>query len=200
MKTRCVVLFAASAVVLFAPVPLAHTQAPANMRVASAFPGSGPSSVFYVTIKGARQGVFKGSSTNAAHRDQIVGIRFSVQVSSPRDSATGQASGRHNYSVLLITKEWDAASPQLFTALATSEALQSVDLEFVRAAPDGREYVFETIRLSQAAVNSVRQYIGVPSAGDPADARALEDVSFSYRKIEIVNTEGKTTFSDENVQ
>jgi type VI protein secretion system component Hcp len=53
------------------------------------------------------------------------------------------------------------------------------------------------VKLTQATITSFRQYLGVPGAGDPADPRPLEDVSLTFRKIEIVNTEAKTTLNDD---
>jgi type VI secretion system Hcp family effector len=182
---------------LFWPLHSAHTQATSNMRMGNAMAGSDQPSVFYVTIKGARQGIFKGEVSGANHRDQIAGLRFSFQGTAAHDTATGQATGKRQYSVVLFTKEWGPASPQLLTAMATNEVLQSVDFEFVRSNPQGKEYVFETVKLTQATITSFRQYLGVPGAGDPADPRPLEDVSLTFRKIEIMNNEAKTTFSDD---
>lgn len=179
------------------PLHPAHTQATSNMRMGNAMAGSDQPIVFYVTIKGARQGVFKGEVSGANHRDQIAGLRFSFQGTAAHDTATGQATGKRQYSVVLFTKEWGAASPQLLTAMATNEVLQSVDFEFVRSNPLGKEYVFETVKLTQATITSFRQYQGVPGDGDPADTRPLEDVSVTFRKIEIVNNEAKTTFNDD---
>jgi len=179
------------------PSHSAHTQATSNMRMASAMASSSQPVTFYITIKGARQGVFKGELPGANRRDQIAGLRFSFQGTAPHDTATGQASGKRLYSVVLFTKEWGAASPQLLTGMATNEVLQTVDFEFVRIDPLGKENVFETVRLTQATITSLRQYLGVPGAGDPADPRPLEDVSLTFRKIEITNNEGKTAFSDD---
>jgi len=179
------------------PLHSAHTQATSNLRMGNGMAGSGQPVAFYISIKGMRQGVFKGELPGANHRDQIAGLRFSFQGSVAHDTATGQASGKRQYSVVLFTKEWGAASPQLLSAMATNEVLQNVDFEFVRANPMGQESVFETVKLTQATITSVRQYLGVPGAGDPADPRPLEDVSLTFRKIEIVNSEARTTFSDD---
>jgi type VI protein secretion system component Hcp len=122
---------------LFWPLHPAHTQATSNMRLAGATAGSRQPIVLYITIKGARQGIFKGELSGANHRDQVAGLRFSFQGIAAPDTATGQASGKRQYSFVLFTKEWGAASPQLLSALATNEVLQSVDFEFVRTNPLG---------------------------------------------------------------
>ena len=49
---------------------------------------------FYITIDGIRTGRFHGESTNEANKDKIAGLEFFYEVTSPRDLATGQASGK----------------------------------------------------------------------------------------------------------
>ncbi len=90
---------------------------------------------FYISIEGQKQGKFKGESGRGAPngegtdngrglgRNKIAGVRFVSEASSPRDVATGQASGKRIHKPILVTKEWGAASPQLFQALVTNENL-----------------------------------------------------------------------------
>jgi len=182
---------------LFWPLHLAHTQATSNVRMGTGMAGAGQSGVFYVVIKGAHQGAFKGELSGANHRDQIAGLRFSMQVSAAREASSGQATGKRQYSNVLFTKEWGAASPQILAAMTSNEVLQSVDFEFVRTNPLGQESVFETVKLTQASITSVRRYLGVPGDGDPVDPRPLEDISLTFRKIEVTSTEGKLTFTDD---
>jgi type VI secretion system secreted protein Hcp len=182
---------------LFWPLHPAHTQAPSNVRMGSGMAGAGQSGIFYVIIRGTRQGIFKGELSGANHRDQLAGLRFSMQVSAARDTSSGQATGRHQYSTVMFTKEWGAASPQILSAMASNEVLQSVEFEFVRSNPLGQESIFETVKLTQASITGVRRYLGVPGDGDPVDPRPLEDISLTFRKIEVTNTEGRMTFTDD---
>jgi type VI secretion system secreted protein Hcp len=160
---------------------------------------------FYVSIKGTKQGAFKGSA-NSARRDKesalgagkIAGVRFYAETTSPRDAATGQASGKRQHKPITITKEWDAASPQLFQALVTNEVLTSVLFEFLKTNPSGQEYVHYTVKLTNAAVASVKSYLDLTdTSGDPYDAHELEDVAFTFEKIEIENKDGKTLAIDD---
>jgi len=92
---------------------------------------------FYVTIQGAKQGQFKGNgggvrkAREGAKGGKIAGVRFLLEATSPRDLATGHASGKRQYKPIQITKEWDASSPQLFQALIQNEVLKSVLFELV---------------------------------------------------------------------
>lgn len=159
---------------------------------------------FYVTIEGHKQGLFKGSfdsgddkAASARRKHRIAGIKFLSETTSPRDAATGQASGRRIHKPITITKEWDAASPQLFQALVDNETLKSVLFEFVKTQPNGSEEVYHTVTLTNAAVSNIRSYLDLTdTSGDPYDAHELEDVSFVFQKIELENREGKTAASD----
>jgi type VI secretion system secreted protein Hcp len=63
----------------------------------------------YLTIRGVKQGTFKGGSPH--HDDWIEVLSFTYSVESPRDASTGQASGKRQYSPIKIVKEWGAGSP-----------------------------------------------------------------------------------------
>ena len=151
---------------------------------------------FYISIEGAKQGKFKGGLKGA--KGKSGGIRFSVETTSPRDPATGLPTGKRQHKPIEITKEWDASSPQLFTALVTNENLKNVLFEFVKTDPAGKEFVYYTVTLTNAAVSNLRSYLDLTDkSGDPFDAHELEDVSFVFQKIEIENKEAKTAASDD---
>ena len=150
---------------------------------------------FYVTIEAAKQGRLAGESKRAVHKGKLPGIGFSYEVKSPRDTATGQASGKRQHGAVTFTKEWGAASPQLFSALVTNEVIKSALFEFVRTNEIGVEHVFHTIKLTNAAVTSIHQYIAAQEDID-LDNAELEDVALTFRGIEITNVDAKTTASD----
>ena len=149
---------------------------------------------FYFSIEGTKQGVFRGESGVAG---KSIGLRFQYSVASPRDLATGLATGRRQHQPVVITKEWGGASPQIFQAMATGEVLKTVVFEFMRTNAQGQTYVFQTMRLYNAQTSQIRQYNSVANAGEPVDARALEDISFSFQRIEITNMDSKTTAVDD---
>jgi type VI secretion system secreted protein Hcp len=159
-----------------------------------------------VSAKGQKQGNFKGESARQAYQDKMEASAFVLEITSPRDAASGQASGKRQFKPLLITKQVGAASPQFLQALATNEVLQTVTLDFLKTNQNGEEYVYYTIKLTNATVASVRQYTPGTGAGGAAggskhaaahDAPQMEDISFSFQKIEIENTDGKTLFVDD---
>lgn len=153
---------------------------------------------FYVTVEGAKQGKFAGETTREAHQGKLAGIAFHYGVESPRDAASGMASGRRTHHPVVLTKEWGASTPQFVTALCTNEALKSVLFEFVNINPNGEEYVFHTVKLTNANVSGIEQYVEEDSLpGDPHEPRALERISLVFQHIEIENKDGKTMAVDD---
>jgi type VI secretion system secreted protein Hcp len=154
---------------------------------------------FYVSIEGTKQGKFKGESAREVHREKIAGIGFSHEVTSARDAASGQASGKRQHTPITFVKEWGAASPQIFQALTTNEVLKTVLFEFIATDESGQEEVVDTISLTNAAVTRMRRHLDVdvahPTAG--RDLNPLDEVSLTYTKIEIENKRGKTMAADE---
>ena len=159
---------------------------------------------FYISITGTKQGKFKGDaggekgSKPSRAKGKIAGIKYSAETTSPRDPATGQATGKRIHKPIVITKEWDAASPQIFSALVTNETLKSVLFEFVKADAAGHEEIYYTVTLTNAVVSNVHSYLDLTdTSGDKFDARELEDVSFVFQRIEIENKESKTMAEDD---
>ena len=156
----------------------------------------------YVTIEGTKQGVFKGERTPGVvtmNKDKIIANGFSYEVASPRDAASGQATGKRQHGYIKISKPWGVATPQLFQAAVTGEILKTVLLEFVRTAPTGKEEVFQTIKLTNASVAKIEQTAGILREQTIANSMELEMISFSFQKIEIENKIGKTMAADDLV-
>lgn len=162
---------------------------------------------FYVKIEGTHQGVFKGEVPQGKHKDKIAGIAFEYSVSSPRDIHTGAATGTREHKPVRITKEWGAATPQIFAACVTNEVLKKVTIEFIKKASDGKEHVFHSIKLTNATVMKVEQFSAPKSADaggsstavhtSSADLREMETVSLTFSKIELENLDGQTSAEDD---
>ena len=153
---------------------------------------------FYITIEGQKQGKLKGATDRKAQAGKIAGVRFYAETVSPRDAATGQASGRRMHKPIRFTKEWDASSPQLFQACVTNETLKSVLFEFIRTDETGQEEVHFKVKLTNANIASFKSYVDLTDAtGDPYDARELEDVELTFQKIELEDVGGKTMAVDD---
>ena len=148
----------------------------------------------YLSITAAKQGLLKGDGQKGLE-SKIVALRFHSEVMSPRDAATGLPTGKRQHKPLTITKEWGPASPQLWLALVTNEVLTDVVIDFVGIDPKtpGTMTLSHTIKLTNASVSSIVQ------STDPlpnGTTRQLEDVSFTFQKIEIMDARAKTDVMD----
>jgi type VI secretion system secreted protein Hcp len=104
---------------------------------------------------------------------------FSFLNATSRDASSGLEPGKRRHEPIVIRKEIDAASPRLFRALATNEVFPSVVFEFHGG----------TYSLQKALVTSVHHVT--------AGGHELEEVSFTYQKIEWTLTKGGKSFTDE---
>jgi type VI secretion system secreted protein Hcp len=136
--------------------------------------------VGYMTVKGQKSGNIQGGSQAKGHEGSIEVLGFDYGVSSPRDAATGQASGKRIHKPLIITKELDKSSPILFQALVTNEVLPEVNFQFTHAGADGKEIQYYTIKLTNATISEIHQ-----SDQGKNGARPYEQVSFVFQKIEL---------------
>jgi type VI secretion system secreted protein Hcp len=148
---------------------------------------------YYLKIEGVNQGALKGQiNRKGSLWIPVLGVSQGVQ--SPRDVATGQASGKRQHKPIVIRKEVDAASPQLYRAAISHEALKEVLIDFVRTDPRGKEEVYQTITLRGAHIADIKK-IGNRAAGDRP--KEEEEISITYEEIQVTDKMGKTTATDD---
>lgn len=153
---------------------------------------------FFATVTGAKQGAFKGESTQKGREGKIPGVGFSYGVAIPRDATSGQATGKRMHRPVVFTKEWGASSPQFYAAAFTNELLPSVVFEFYATASNGIQVLDHTIKLTNAIIVESDQSLLLPQSGGPVnDSRDLHVVSFTFQKIEITSLTGKTSATDD---
>lgn len=144
----------------------------------------------YVKVVGKRQGTFKGDGLRAkGHESQMLASTFDYGLVSPRDIATGQASGKRQHKPVVITKEWGPSMPQFLTAAATNEQLTTVTMEFWDSDTRGVQRLHFLVTLTDASVSEVKQRL--------ANDLLTEDLSFTFRKITVEDKIGKTIFMDD---
>ena len=153
---------------------------------------------FYVTVESKRGGKFREEPTGVKGKatGKITGLAFDYSVDSPRDAATGMASGKRVHHPISFVKQWGASSPQFFSALVNNDVLTSVLFEFVSTTDLGKPQVVHTIKLTDAGLASIEQFVAHDDQ-DVHDARPLERISMTFRKIEITNLDGNTTAVDD---
>lgn len=152
----------------------------------------------YATVTGAKQGAFKGETTQKGRENMIPLVAYTYGVISPYDAATGQATGKRQHEPVVITKEWGASSPQFFTAVYNNEILTTVTLSFFTITAQGVQQLDHTIKLTNARIVSAQQSLHLPQAGGPViDSRELTEISLVFQKIDITSVTGGTEAIDD---
>jgi type VI secretion system secreted protein Hcp len=115
-------------------------------------------------------------------------IAVSQEVLSPRDSASGQATGKRQHKPFVITKELDKSSPLLYKALINNENISEWELQFwtpqVAAATGvGAERQHYTVKLTNARICDIK--FSMLNNKNPELARfaEFEEKAFTYQKI-----------------
>lgn len=157
----------------------------------------------YLILTGVQQGQIKGSVTQKGREGQIQVIAVNHQIQVPRDSASGQATGRRKHGALVITKEVDRATVPLRTMLVASELASKWELRFwfpsttaAAGAGAGQERQLLTVTLTDAAITSID--LQLPNTTDPelTSRQPFEEVAFAYREIAWTWTDGAVTAAD----
>ncbi len=128
-----------------------------------------------------------GESTDDKHKDWIEILSYHTGVSQPgggaRSTGGAGAAERCNHSDFSIVKVLDKASPKLFLSCCKGEHIPSVKVALCRATGDKQQYM--EYSMSDVVVSGVRP----GGAAQGGESLPLEEVSFSYGKIEWKYTE-----------
>lgn len=150
---------------------------------------------FYLSVKAASQGDLNGET--GKHLDRIPILGFSFNVVSPRDPQSGLPTGKRMYKPISVYKDWGVISPQLLQALANNENLPAVTIGEIRVNPSGKEVVYMEIHLTNATVSGISV---VPQRQENQPIwtnQEIEEVSFTFQKIEVENkVTNKTAIDD----
>jgi type VI secretion system secreted protein Hcp len=151
----------------------------------------------YLTLKGQKQGDIHGSVSQKGREGSILVHSFNHTVISPRDPTSGLPTGKRQHQPLVILKEIDQSTPPLWNALVNNENLIAWELKFWAPSANAIETQIYTITLTNASIASIREYM--VDNEDPAKAKLplLQEISFTYQKIEWVWTKGAITAQDD---
>jgi type VI secretion system secreted protein Hcp len=155
----------------------------------------------YLKLKGKKQGDIKGSVTQKGREGLILVHAFSHEIKSPRDVASGQATGKRQHGLLTITKEIDKSTPLLFSAMVGAELMSTCELRCyapsTTAGAMGVEVNHFNIILTNASIAGIKEALLHNSYPENVKLPFMEDVSFLYEKIQWVWTDGSITATDD---
>ncbi|MEX0595898.1 MAG: type VI secretion system tube protein TssD [Candidatus Paceibacterota bacterium] len=120
-------------------------------------------------------------------------VSYSHGITSPRDAATGQATGKRQHEPIVIRKEIDRATPLLLKALVDNNKIDAVEIKLYRPNPsgDGTLQNYFSIELENVRVSSISK-----SQDPPEPSKPLEEVSFTYQKITWTWVDGRVSAED----
>lgn len=161
--------------------------------------GGGVHLVYMSKVKAQKQGDIKGEVNQKGREGWFRATRFDYEVKSPRDAATGQASGKRQQRPISISRDVSEATPQFFQALVTNETFPEIEFRFFGAGPVGGagsaagvETQRLTIRLVDASLSNV-SYQLVEKDNRP---QLIESLEFVFGRIEISTPGGKSASDD----
>jgi type VI secretion system secreted protein Hcp len=151
----------------------------------------------HLNLEGTKCGKVKGSVQQQGREDSIMVIAVEHVVASPRDAASGQASGKRQHKPLTITKWVDKSSPVLYQILVTNEVIKTLKLDFYQTTPEGAEEIFYTIELENATISEIKLVMLNNKYPDNMQHKEQENVSFTYQKITWTFQDGGISSGDD---
>jgi type VI secretion system secreted protein Hcp len=157
----------------------------AMLESSSGKAGHGNGDDIFLMATGQKQGKLVGEIQEDKHKGSIQVIEWSWGAESPRDHATGLATGRRFYSHLKVLKRIDSTTPLFLQALSTNETLTQLLLTLRR--PGGATAV-EYLKIAMTNAG-VAKHEWLP----PANGQSWEHewVSFTFQKYDMTYTGAK---------
>ena len=142
----------------------------------------------YLKLTGTKSGQIKGSVTQKGRENTIMVIAVSHEIVSPRDAASGLATGKRAHRPLVITKELDKSSPILWQMLVTNEVITEFVLDFWKpsisaGSGTGSEFQHYSIKLTNASIAEIHFRMPNNKNPDLVKFAEYEEIAFTYEKI-----------------
>lgn len=149
-------------------------------------------STVVMKLEGEKSGVMRGEIVQKGREGFHRLLAYSHEIVSPRDPATGQATGKRQHQPFRIVKYLNQSSPLLLTALANNERLKTVTIDIwgIDRAGTGVERKLLTYVLTGATIISLRPWMPNKSDTSAASYPPAEEIAFVYQSIEVTWTDG----------
>lgn len=153
----------------------------------------------FLTLTGQKQGQIRGDVTQKGREGSILVSYLQQKKVSPRDAASGLATGKIQHEPLVFRKTVDRSSPLLQTAMSGNENLTVATFKFWRPSPTGAEVQHFTIELTNASISSLNLYhpdtLDTGAAG--SNVAEQEEIALTYQRIQWTWTNGGITAQDD---
>ena len=160
-------------------------------------------SSYFSKVQGERQGAFKGGVIQKGREGWIEIIASNHVIKSPRDVASGQATGKRQHEPMEFTMYYDQSMPMWYQSLVNNESLKEVVIAYFSpnklgtAGGQGVETLTYELKLTNAFVAEMG--FEMPNNKNPELQRYenLVKVSVVYQKIEGTWKLGNKIWSDD---
>jgi len=142
-----------------------------------------------LTMIGPQGPVRGGSGQRDGAAIRVLEVRHPLV--SPRDEATGQATGKRRHAPIAITKDIDRSSPVLASAWVRNDVLTTWRLDVFGTDQFGRRSSVYAVELRNAVV------VGIVLATPEAATLPRESVSFAYEVITWTWHQGGISATDQ---
>jgi len=145
-------------------------------------------------VHGMHLGSHPLTPANLSHGVEVQAFSFGVQA--PRDSQSGSVSGKRQHQPLVVVKEIGKTSPLLLQSCVNNEQFHSLNIQLYTSIPKPKGTPALIIQLTNAAVAGVKRAPHTASR----DTYELEEIEFTFQKIEISQNDGKVSMKDDWTQ
>jgi len=120
---------------------------------------------------------------------KILGFKFGTI--SPRDAATGLASGKRTHQPVVLWKQLDISTPAIFQALCQNQTLDSVEIMYYQAhGTEAKRVQFFKLTLTNATI------VESEVLGGFDGNKVIERIAFTFQKIEYNEVPDSKTSQD----
>lgn len=145
-----------------------------------------------LTVTGP-DGPIRGGPGDRSQNGAIPVLEVRHTLVSPRDTESGQTTGKRRHAPIVVVKEVDRSSPVLLQAWSRNEVLPTWKLDVFATDRFGRRRPAYTIELQRAAVSQVA--LLTPEA--QGYALPHEAVSFVYERVTWTWPDGNVYATDD---
>lgn len=137
----------------------------------------------YMKITGTNGGEITGGCSVAEYEGHMQVRAIDHTISVPMMESTGMHSGRRVHGPMVILKDMDSSSPQLYKAMVDHDVLD-VELFWYRHNPEGgTEELYFTTTLTAATIVSVSNHMPNQYVKENQGAPHMEEIKLAYHTI-----------------
>ena len=137
-----------------------------------------------------------GEVIQKGHEKNSLVLAFNHEVVSPRDPASGLATGKRQHMPFRCVIPQGSNTPLLFKALSNNEIIPKVEIQLWRPGTTTTEVLYLKYELENVSVSSVRPWMPNIKEADVATFGPQVEVAFVYQKITWTFTNGGVTHTD----